>query len=335
MPEAGYLPIPSKLARAGVKDLVRISDARMSGTAYGAIILHVAPDAPSGGPIGLVRSGDRIRLSVARRTIELLVDETELKRREATNVLAKAPQSEATRASTTNRSFRPTRVVIFVFCAGRFLSVTSSVEWRPRPRRPLKPHRHSTRFGRSSVRRHSSVALDSLDRSGIVSEDAPELAYPFHDRDVLVTACGRICMHRKRVNVSPSLPASAWESKKSTKAFGSSASCVTILLHRSGAKDLATPRQPVRPGVVTHVLGTVRYLCARVRPDFLVELRGFEPMAHRGRRDRQSREVHGRAEFRLPPSKSRAEQGRRVFFGHRDNAITNHVLPAGEPGRMT
>ena len=89
MPEAGYLPIPSKLARAGVKDMVRISDARMSGTAYGAIILHVAPDAASGGPIGLVRSGDRIRLSVARRTIELLVDETELKRREATNVLAK------------------------------------------------------------------------------------------------------------------------------------------------------------------------------------------------------------------------------------------------------
>ena len=89
MPEAGYLPIPSKLARAGVKDMVRISDARMSGTAYGATILHVAPDAASGGPIGLVRSGDRIRLSVARRTIELLVDETELKRREATNVLAK------------------------------------------------------------------------------------------------------------------------------------------------------------------------------------------------------------------------------------------------------
>ena len=52
------------------------------------------------------------------------------------------------------------------------------------------------------MRRHSSVALDSLDRSGIVSEDVPELAYPLHDRDVLVTACGRICMHRKRVNVS-------------------------------------------------------------------------------------------------------------------------------------
>jgi dihydroxy-acid dehydratase len=90
MPEAGYLPIPSKLARAGVKDMVRISDARMSGTAYGTIILHVAPDAASGGPIGLARSGDRIRLSVMRRTIELLVDDAELKRRESSNVIRKA-----------------------------------------------------------------------------------------------------------------------------------------------------------------------------------------------------------------------------------------------------
>jgi dihydroxy-acid dehydratase len=89
MPEAGYLPIPLKLARAGLRDMVRISDARMSGTAYGTIILHVTPDAASGGPIGLVRSGDRIRLSVTRRTIELLVDEAELKRREATSVFAK------------------------------------------------------------------------------------------------------------------------------------------------------------------------------------------------------------------------------------------------------
>ena len=62
MPEAGYLPIPKKLARAGVKDMVRISDARMSGTAYGTIVLHVTPDAASGGPLALVRNGDRIRL---------------------------------------------------------------------------------------------------------------------------------------------------------------------------------------------------------------------------------------------------------------------------------
>ena len=81
MPEAGYLPIPSKLAKAGLKDMVRISDARMSGTAYGTIVLHVAPDAASGGPIGLVRTGDRIKLSVEHRTIELLVDTQELERR--------------------------------------------------------------------------------------------------------------------------------------------------------------------------------------------------------------------------------------------------------------
>jgi dihydroxy-acid dehydratase len=78
MPEAGYLPIPSKLARAGVKDMVRISDARMSGTAFGTIVLHVSPDAASGGPLGLVRNGDRIRLSVSERRIELLVAEEEL-----------------------------------------------------------------------------------------------------------------------------------------------------------------------------------------------------------------------------------------------------------------
>jgi dihydroxy-acid dehydratase len=81
MPEAGYLPIPRKLARAGVKDMVRISDARMSGTAFGTIVLHVAPEAASGGPLGLVRSGDRIRLSVRDRRIDLLVEESELGRR--------------------------------------------------------------------------------------------------------------------------------------------------------------------------------------------------------------------------------------------------------------
>ncbi len=83
MPEAGYLPIPAKLGRAGVKDIVRISDARMSGTAYGTIVLHVSPDAASGGPLGLVRNGDRIRLSVKHRRIDLLVDEAELARRQA------------------------------------------------------------------------------------------------------------------------------------------------------------------------------------------------------------------------------------------------------------
>jgi dihydroxy-acid dehydratase len=83
MPEAGYLPIPAKLARAGVKDMVRISDARMSGTAYGTIVLHVSPEAAVGGPLALVRTGDLIRLSVAERRLDVLVDPSELGRRRA------------------------------------------------------------------------------------------------------------------------------------------------------------------------------------------------------------------------------------------------------------
>ena len=83
MPEAGYLPIPAKLARAGIKDMVRISDARMSGTAYGTIVLHVSPEAAVGGPLALVRSGDRIRISVKSRRIDLLVAEDQLARRRA------------------------------------------------------------------------------------------------------------------------------------------------------------------------------------------------------------------------------------------------------------
>jgi dihydroxy-acid dehydratase len=83
MPEAGYLPIPSKLARAGVKDMVRMSDCRMSGTAFGTIVLHITPEAAAGGPLGLVESGDRIRMSVRARTLDLLVDDATLARRRA------------------------------------------------------------------------------------------------------------------------------------------------------------------------------------------------------------------------------------------------------------
>ncbi len=82
MPEAGYLPIPKKLAQAGVKDMVRISDARMSGTAFGTIVLHITPESAVGGPLGLVRDGDLISLDVPARRIELLVDEAELARRQ-------------------------------------------------------------------------------------------------------------------------------------------------------------------------------------------------------------------------------------------------------------
>lgn len=83
MPEAGYLPIPKKLGRQGVKDMVRISDARMSGTAFGTIVLHITPESADGGPLALVRTGDLIRLDVPARSLELLVDEAELARRAA------------------------------------------------------------------------------------------------------------------------------------------------------------------------------------------------------------------------------------------------------------
>ncbi|MEO9903612.1 dihydroxy-acid dehydratase [Nisaea sp.] len=83
MPEAGYLPIPKKLSAKGVKDMVRISDARMSGTAFGTIVLHVTPEAAIGGPLALVRNGDRIALSVKEKRLDLLVDEAELSRRRA------------------------------------------------------------------------------------------------------------------------------------------------------------------------------------------------------------------------------------------------------------
>ena len=85
MPEAGYIPIPRKLARAGVKDMVRISDGRMSGTAFGTIVLHVTPEAAIGGPLAHVRNGDRIRLSVINREIALLVPEAELHQRALDN----------------------------------------------------------------------------------------------------------------------------------------------------------------------------------------------------------------------------------------------------------
>jgi len=81
MPEAGYLPIPTKLARAGVKDMVRISDARMSGTAFGTIVLHVSPEAAVGGPLALARNGDKVKISVRDRKIDLLVSAAEIERR--------------------------------------------------------------------------------------------------------------------------------------------------------------------------------------------------------------------------------------------------------------
>jgi dihydroxy-acid dehydratase len=92
MPEAGYLPIPRKLARAGVKDVVRISDARMSGTAFGTIVLHVTPESAAEGPLNLVRTGDLICLDVASRTVNVLGDQAEFDRREAAEPRRSRPQ---------------------------------------------------------------------------------------------------------------------------------------------------------------------------------------------------------------------------------------------------
>jgi dihydroxy-acid dehydratase len=97
MPEAGYIPIPKKLSRTGVKDMVRISDARMSGTAFGTIVLHIAPEAAAGGPLALVRMGDLIRLDVPNRRIDLLVEDAELKSRAAERTAPLHPDWDASR----------------------------------------------------------------------------------------------------------------------------------------------------------------------------------------------------------------------------------------------
>jgi dihydroxy-acid dehydratase len=95
MPEAGYLPIPRKLAVLGVKDMVRISDARMSGTAFGTIALHLVPEAAAGGPLALVRNGDTISLDVAARRLDLRVDDAELERRRLALAGAGSPGAAA------------------------------------------------------------------------------------------------------------------------------------------------------------------------------------------------------------------------------------------------
>jgi dihydroxy-acid dehydratase len=83
MPEAGSLPIPRYIAAQGVQDMVRVTDARMSGTGYGTVILHCSPEAAVGGPLGLVRDGDLIELNVPERRIDLLIDDGEVERRRA------------------------------------------------------------------------------------------------------------------------------------------------------------------------------------------------------------------------------------------------------------
>lgn len=83
MPEVGNMPIPAALVKQGVRDMIRVSDARMSGTAYGTVILHVSPEAQAGGTLALVKTGDRIKVSASQGLLELMVDEAELATRRA------------------------------------------------------------------------------------------------------------------------------------------------------------------------------------------------------------------------------------------------------------
>ncbi|WP_246002159.1 dihydroxy-acid dehydratase [Pacificibacter maritimus] len=83
MPEVGNMPIPAKLVREGVRDMIRISDGRMSGTAYGTVIFHVSPESQAGGTLGLVQTGDRIRVSASHGQLDLLVKDAELEQRRA------------------------------------------------------------------------------------------------------------------------------------------------------------------------------------------------------------------------------------------------------------
>lgn len=99
MPEAGYIPIPKKLARAGVKDMLRISDARMSGTAFGTIVLHVSPESAAGGPLSLVETGDVVRLDASERSLDLLIPAEVIEKRRA----EKSPVHETSR---TERGYR-------------------------------------------------------------------------------------------------------------------------------------------------------------------------------------------------------------------------------------
>ena len=114
MPEAGYLPIPKKLLRAGVKDMVRISDARMSGTAFGTIVLHIAPEAAIGGPLALVEEGDLIELDVPNKRLELLVDDAVLASGRSSSFYPNLTSSEAMGCYIPSTSSRHTWAVTLI-----------------------------------------------------------------------------------------------------------------------------------------------------------------------------------------------------------------------------
>ena len=129
MPEWGHLPIPAKLLRRGVSDLLRISDARMSGTSYGAVVLHVAPESAVGGPLALVQTGDRIRLDVEARTLDVLLDDAELARRRAAGRRRRARTSAATARLYQDHVLQANEGCDLDFLRGRSPVVTDAVTY--------------------------------------------------------------------------------------------------------------------------------------------------------------------------------------------------------------
>ena len=129
MPEWGHLPIPAKLLRQGVSDLVRISDARMSGTSYGAVVLHVAPEAAVGGPLALVRDGDLVRLNVPGRRLDLVVDPAELERRRAAWIPPEKKDGRGYRRLYEDRVLQANEGCDFDFLRGRSAVVTDAVTY--------------------------------------------------------------------------------------------------------------------------------------------------------------------------------------------------------------
>jgi L-arabonate dehydrase len=119
MPEWGHLPIPAKLLKEGVRDMVRISDARMSGTSYGAVVLHIAPESAIGGPLAFVRNGDRIRLDVPARSLDLLVDEAELEERRRSFVPPAPPDERGYRRLFRENVLQANEGCDFAFLRGR------------------------------------------------------------------------------------------------------------------------------------------------------------------------------------------------------------------------
>ena len=166
MPEAGYLPIPKKLARGGVKDMVRISDARMSGTAFGTIVLHITPESAVGGPLALVRNGDLIRLDVAdaqHRSAGRRGRTGKAPRGAAPRRHARLGRSAATRTCSTRPSCRPTRAATSISCAGRARGKLRRTALRPEGRRWRRRRRHFPLLVNFfTATRKSSVSMASM-----------------------------------------------------------------------------------------------------------------------------------------------------------------------------